>query len=155
MNSTFETSGEARADGPGFATLTVPNRLDSIRPAASFLVRRAQAMSAEASSHALFEAAIVEALTNALKHGNTLLRADAQIVCEIEIVDRTLTIRIFDQGLGFILPEHSPYGPMWRADDAAAIPDRGFGLAIIRSVFPSVRTINRVGLFGIEMMRTF
>ena len=155
MNYTSESSDRSRAEGPDFASLTVPSRVDSIRPAAAFVVRRARAMNAEASSHALFEAAVVEALTNALKHGNTVHREDARIVCEVEIVDRTLTIRILDQGRGFSLPEPSPYGAIWRAEDASAIPDRGYGLSIIRSVFPSMRTISRSGWFGVELMRTF
>jgi anti-sigma regulatory factor (Ser/Thr protein kinase) len=155
MNSIFEAAGASRADGPGFASVSVPSRVESIRPAAEFIVSRARAMSAEAAAHALFEAAVVEALTNAFKHGNTLNRPGAMIVCEVEVVDRCLTVRIFDEGRGFVLPEHSPYGPIWRNDDAAAIPDRGFGLSIIRSVFPVIRGVTRPGQFGIEMTRTF
>ena len=155
MTSIFETPVASRADGPGFAAISVPSRIESIRPAAEFIVHRARAMSTEAAGHALFETAVVEALTNALKHGNTLNRPGAMIVCEVEIVDRCLTVRIFDEGRGFVMPEPSPYGPIWRAEDAAAIPDRGFGLSIIRSVFPVIRGVTRPGQFGIEMTRTF
>ena len=38
-------------------------------------------------------------------HGNTIARPDASIVCEVEVVDRILTVRIFDEGVGFKLPE--------------------------------------------------
>jgi len=155
MSSIPETAGTSHTEGPGFATLTVPSRIEAIRPTAAFIVSRARAMSAEATAHLLFEAAIVEALTNALKHGNTMARPDASIVCEIEVVDRVMTVRIFDEGAGFKLPEAMPYGRIWQAQDAAAIPNRGFGLSIIRNVFPSVRTITRPGQFGIEMTRTF
>jgi anti-sigma regulatory factor (Ser/Thr protein kinase) len=155
MNSIFETAGASHAEGPGFVSLRVPNLVDSVRPAAEFIVSRARAMSSEGASHVLFEAAIVEALTNALKHGNTIARPDASIACEVEVVDRILTVRIFDEGHGFKLPEPMPYGRIWQSQDASAIPASGFGLSIIRAAFPSVRTISRPGQFGIEMTRTF
>jgi anti-sigma regulatory factor (Ser/Thr protein kinase) len=155
MNSIFETAGASHSEGPGFATLTVPNRVESIRPAAEFIVSRARAMSAEGSSHVLFEAAVVEALTNALKHGNTAARPDASILCEVEVVDRVLTVRVFDEGKGFKVPEPMPYGRIWQGQDAAAIPASGFGLSIIRAAFPSLRATTRAGHFGIEMTRTF
>jgi len=155
MNSIIKAAGASHSEGPGFATLTVRNRVDSVRPAAEFILSRARAMSSEGASHVLFEAAIVEALTNALKHGNTIARPDASIVCEVEVVDRILTVRIFDEGVGFKLPEPMPYGRIWQSQDASAIPASGFGLSIIRAAFPSVRTMTRPGHFGIEMSRTF
>lgn len=148
-------TGASRADGPGFASLTVPNQVDSIRQAAGFVVRTSRAMLPDAVFPPVFEAAIVEALTNAFRHGNTAARRDAGITCEVEIDDRRLTVRVFDQGSGFTLPPPIEHAPPFSADDAAVIPERGFGLTIIRSVFPVLRAVSRPGQFGIEMSRTF
>ena len=136
-------------------TLTVPNVVESIRPAAAFVVNTVRATIPAAVLPPVFEAAVVEALTNAFKHGNTVERRDAVITCEVELVDRCLTVRIFDQGAGFELPAPPAVASPFSVDDAAAIPERGFGLTIIRSVFPVLRTVSRPGRFGIEMSRTF
>lgn len=148
-------AGASRADGRGFATRTFPNVVESIRPAAAFVVETARSMIGDAALPPLFETAVVEALTNALKHGNSVERTDAGITCEVECAERSLTVRIFDQGDGFALPRPWRDAHPFRADDVAAIPETGFGLAIIRGVFPVLRTIERPGQFGVEMSRTF
>jgi anti-sigma regulatory factor (Ser/Thr protein kinase) len=134
-----------------FETLTLSSEVQSIRHAAEFILRTARTMAPSAASHALFETAVVEALTNAFKHGNKAGRADASIVCEVELADQRLTVRVLDDGPGFTLPEPVEPLPAYEADNVAAIPEQGFGLSIIRSVFPDVRTVRRDGRFGLEM----
>jgi anti-sigma regulatory factor (Ser/Thr protein kinase) len=137
-----------------FETLTLSSEVQSIRHAAEFIVRSSRTMAPAAASHPLFETAVVEALTNAFKHGNKVGRADASIVCEVELVGQRLTVRVLDDGPGFTLPDAVEPGPAYDADNVADIPEQGFGLSIIRSVFPIVRTIRREGRFGLEMARS-
>jgi anti-sigma regulatory factor (Ser/Thr protein kinase) len=153
MRSTSETTSHSHSEASCYASLTVPSRVDSIRPAAEFIVQAARNMHVPPASNSLFESAIVEALNNALKHGNKAQRPDAVIVCELELIDRRLTVRILDQGSGFVLPRAPK--PDWSADHTAAIPESGFGISIIQGVFPMVRTIERPGRFGLEMALTF
>ena len=136
-----------------FASVTVPSRVESIRLAAEFLVHAARTMDVPQAGDSLFEVAIVEALNNAIKHGNAEQRADAAIVCELELTDRTLVIRIIDQGTGYQLPR-APQ-PAWSPDDIASVPESGYGIGIIRGVFPQVRTVGSAGEFGLEMTLTF
>ncbi len=137
-----------------FETLIFSSDVQSIRHAAEFVIRSARTMAPAAATHPLFETAVVEAVTNAFKHGNAREGADASIVCEVELVDQRLTVRVLDQGRGFTLLDAVEPGPAYEADNAAAIPEEGFGLPIIRSVFPTVRTITRDGWFGLEMARS-
>jgi anti-sigma regulatory factor (Ser/Thr protein kinase) len=140
------------ADG-GFVTVTVPSQAESIRPAASFLVQAAKNMRVPPASDSGFELAIVEALNNAVKHGNTG-QPGAVIVCELERADHSVTIRILDQGPGFELHVLPPR-PESRRADVSSIPESGYGLSIIQSVFPTMRTFSRTGKFGLEMSLTF
>lgn len=146
-------TGPSAPDESSYASVTVPSRVESVSMAAAFIVQAARNMHVPPASDSLFEVAIVEALNNALKHGNPAQRPEALIVCELELVDHRLTVRIFDRGPGFALPR-APR-PEWSADDMTTIPERGFGLPIIQGVFPMVRTIGRPGEFGLEMALTF
>jgi anti-sigma regulatory factor (Ser/Thr protein kinase) len=153
MHCTVDALGQSHSEGNRYASVTVPSRLESIRPAAEFIVQAARNMHVPPASDSLFEVAIVEALNNALRHGNTAQRPDALIVCELELVDHRLTVRILDQGPGFVLPR-TPR-PECNADGMTTIPESGFGISIIQRVFPMVRTIARPGEFGLEMALTF
>jgi len=136
-----------------YASVTVPARVESIRLAAEFIVQAARNMHVPPASESLFELAIVEALNNAVKHGSTAQRPDELIVCEVERVEHRLTVRILDEGPGFVLPRVPQ--PEWSIDDLSTIPESGLGISIIQSVFPTVRTITRPGEFGLEMALTF
>jgi anti-sigma regulatory factor (Ser/Thr protein kinase) len=135
-----------------FAAITVPNRVESIRPTAQFIIETARRMEVPAASESLFEVAIAEALNNAVRHGNSAQSPDAEISCTLRRVGRQLTVSIRDQGPGFDLADAAPD---WSAADVASIPEGGFGLPIIQRVFPVVRTIRRPGEFGLEMALTF
>jgi anti-sigma regulatory factor (Ser/Thr protein kinase) len=138
------------ADG-GFVSVTVPSRVESIRPAAAFLVEAAKTLRVPTASDPVFELAIVEALNNAVKHGQA--GPGGMIVCELERADHSLTVRILDQGPGFDL--QLPSRPDASPADVNAIPESGYGLTIIHSVFPTMRTVSRPGSFGLEMSLTF
>lgn len=140
-------------EGDCCVSATVPSRVESIRLAAAFIVKAARNMQVPAASGSPFECAIVEALNNAIEHGNTAQHPKASIRCEVERVDRRLTVRILDQGPGFVL-SRTPR-PAGVADDLTTLPEGGFGLHIIQGVFPMVRTITRPGQFGLEMALTF
>jgi anti-sigma regulatory factor (Ser/Thr protein kinase) len=135
------------------ALLTVPSHAESVRPAAEFIIQTARSWNVARASEPLFDVAIVEALTNAVKHGNGV-RHDASIACEVDLIGRRFIVRILDQGSGFVLKPPGP-SPEWTAGDIDAIPESGYGLRIIQSVFPMVRTITRPGQFGLEMELTF
>jgi anti-sigma regulatory factor (Ser/Thr protein kinase) len=138
---------------PYRSSLTVPSRVESIRLAAQFIVETARSLHIPPASEPLFEVAIVEALTNALKHGNQA-RPDASILCELEVIDRRFIVRIFDEGSG-LLPAPSAPLPEWAAGEVDSIPASGYGLHIIRAVFPVVRTLTNHDGFGLEMALTF
>lgn len=135
-----------------FATITVPNRVESIRPTVQFIIETARRMEVPAASESLFEVAIAEALNNAVRHGNSTQSADTEILCTLRRVGRQLIVSICDQGPGFDLAEATPD---WSPADLVNIPEGGFGLPIIQQVFPVVRTIKRPGEFGLEMALTF
>ncbi len=136
-----------------YATISVPNRVESIRTTAQFIVAAAQRMDVPAASESLFEVAIAEALNNAVRHGNASRMPDAEILCTLRRVGRQLTLSICDQGPGFELPDPAPE---WSPENVSSIPEGGFGLPIIQQVFPVVRTIKRrPGEFGLEMALTF
>jgi anti-sigma regulatory factor (Ser/Thr protein kinase) len=130
------------------ATLTVPNRVESVRPATAFLVQAARAMKVPAATQPVFEAAVSEAIANAVRHGRGN-RVGGTITCEITRVGGRLTLRIIDGGPGFTVPP-------FRLPDVSrrrleAVPERGYGLPIIQSVFPIVRMIQVGGKFGVEL----
>lgn len=131
------------------ATLTVPNRVEFVRPATSFLVQAARAFDVAAADRPVFEVAISEAVTNAVRHGGNST-TDSTITCELELNDHRLTLRIIDGGEGFTLP--SVTLPEVSSDRIDAVPASGYGLPIIRSVFPSVRVIEVGGRFGVELV---
>lgn len=135
-----------------FATMTVPNRVESIRPTVQFIIETAQRMEVPAASESLFEVAIAEALNNAVRHGNATQLANSDILCTLRLVGRQLIVSICDQGPGFELVGARRD---WSPTDVVSIPEGGFGLPIIQQVFPVVRTIKRPGEFGLEMALTF
>jgi anti-sigma regulatory factor (Ser/Thr protein kinase) len=129
------------------ASLTVPNRVESVRPATAFLVQTARDLKIPAAAEPVFEVAVSEALTNAVRHGGS--KPDATITCDIELKGRRLTLRIIDGGSGFEmptrrLPDISPHS-------LESVPEAGYGLPIIQYVFPIVRVINVGGRFGVEL----
>jgi serine/threonine-protein kinase RsbW len=128
-------------------SLTVPSRVEFVRPATAFLVNAARALNVSAASAPVFEVAISEAITNAVKHGSDA--AQSTVTCELELQNDALTIRIIDEGSGFVaakapLPEVSPE----RID---TLPASGYGLPIIHTVFPIVRVLTSDGRFTLQL----
>lgn len=137
--------------GSCFASVTVPSHVSSVRVAAAFIVGAVRNMHVRQASEPLFEVAIVEALNNAVIHGNAAQRPEALMVCELELVDDRLIVRLYDQGRGFVFPDRT-HDQEWCPDDRASVPEGGFGLPIIANVFSTVRTFGRPGEFGVEMI---
>jgi anti-sigma regulatory factor (Ser/Thr protein kinase) len=133
---------------PYSASLTLPNRPDSVRQAVAFLMQSARALKIPDVSKPLFEVALTEAVTNAVKHG-TGGRDDGTIVCEIERSPRQVVFRISDSGQGFVVPD--PSLPPIDPDELHTLPESGYGLPIIQTVFPSVRGIQVNGRFALEL----
>jgi serine/threonine-protein kinase RsbW len=129
-------------------SLTVPSRVEFVRLATAFLVQSARAFQVATAAEPVFEVAISEAITNAVKHGSE--GVESTITCELELSDEgSLTVRILDDGGGFemrklALPDVSPE----RID---SIPASGYGLPIIRTVFPVVRVVNIDGRSALEL----
>jgi anti-sigma regulatory factor (Ser/Thr protein kinase) len=131
------------------ASITVPSRVEYLRPASRFLVQASVALSIPRASDPLFETAIAEALTNALNHGNAKDPA-AMILCELVLTADRFTVKIFDEGAGFSLPLRREL-PDWSPAEVDVLPTSGFGLPIIQAVFPMVNTVRRSGRFGLEL----
>jgi anti-sigma regulatory factor (Ser/Thr protein kinase) len=137
------------ADESFFARIVVPARVESIRACAAFLVQASRSLRVPAAAEATFEMAIVEAVTNAVKHGQADQTAASSVVCELESDGHSLLVRILDAGPGFDLPPVSLPGVS--SENVQALPEAGYGLPVIQAVFPGVRTVMRDGRFGLEL----
>jgi anti-sigma regulatory factor (Ser/Thr protein kinase) len=139
------------------ARVTVPGRIESIRPTACFVVEAARNLGVSAAASSLFEVAVVEALTNALEHN--IRDAEASLICELELAGRTLTIRVLDAGARAPVALTVPAGPApWpepTPESWESIPESGYGLYLMRAVFPQIRPLSRDGHHGIEMELSF
>lgn len=135
------------------ASLTVPGRIQSIRPAAAFLVETARSLKVPAASNDLFEVAIVEAITNALEHN--IREGETSICCEIELADRRLIIRVLDDAAPASLTLNIPSGGVpWNErppDSIEDVPESGYGLYLMHEIFPDIRTVTRNGRRGVEL----
>jgi serine/threonine-protein kinase RsbW len=129
-------------------TLTVPNRIEFVRPATAFLVQAARAFGVARAREPVFEVAVSEAITNAVKHGSRH-NASATITCEAELDEGALRMRIIDNGSGFVVPEAAL--PDVSPDRIDALPASGYGLPIIHTVFPIVRVVRVDGRFALEL----
>jgi anti-sigma regulatory factor (Ser/Thr protein kinase) len=131
------------------ATLTVPSRVEFVRPATAFLVHAARALDVPAAGEPVFEVAISEAVTNAVKHGGSSA-SPSTITCELELDDTALTVRIVDDGSGFAMSEPAAIPDVSR-DRIESLPASGYGLPIIHTVFSTVRVVNHGGRFALEL----
>lgn len=131
------------------ATLTVPALPAYVRVASAFVVQAARDFGANPAQTPLFEVAIVEALANAVKHGSRG-RDDATVTCEVEGGDGRIRIRIFDQGEGFsFAPRPIPIEP---GDiDIPSLPESGYGIPIIQTVFHDIQTCHEDERFCLEL----
>lgn len=139
--------------GRYFAQVTVPGRIESVRPTAAFVLEAARSLGLPVVENTLFEVAVVEALTNALQHN--LRDADASLVCEFELTDGVLVIRVLDEGaaapLALTIPAGAAPWPELTNESWQSIPESGYGLYLMRAVFPEIRLVSRDGKHGIEM----
>ena len=132
------------------ASVTVPATPDSVRPASQFIVQTARDLGVPAAASPLFEVAVVEALANAVKHG-ARAKTDATVTCEVERTDTGLSIRIYDDGEGFT-PTARPVPALDEDDvDVTAVPESGYGVPIMQSVFHDIHAERRNGRFCLEL----
>ena len=129
------------------ATLSVPSRVEFVRPATAFLVTAARALHVSTAHEPVFEVAISEAITNAVKHGSESVHAN--ITCELELTDGALIVRIIDGGGGFEVQKRGM--PDVSRERIDSLPASGDGLPIIHTVFPVVRVVNLSGRFALEL----
>jgi anti-sigma regulatory factor (Ser/Thr protein kinase) len=130
------------------ASVTVPATAEFVRAAAQFVVQTSRHLGVAATASPLFEVAVVEALANAVKHGSRG-RDNAMITCEVEPIANGLSIRIYDEGEGYVPAARQ--APDVNLADVAALPESGFGVPIMRSVFQDVRGHRRDGRFCLEL----
>lgn len=128
--------------------LTVPNRTEFVRPATAFLVQAARAFSVPRAAEPVFEVAISEAITNAVKHGSRA-GASSTITCEVELEQGAFKMRIIDDGSGFTVRESAL--PDVSREHIEDVPASGYGLPIIHTVFPTVRVITVGDRFALEL----
>jgi anti-sigma regulatory factor (Ser/Thr protein kinase) len=131
------------------ARLTVPSRVEFVRAATAFIVQSARALSVTAAAEPVFEVAISEAITNAVKHGGATDRTRATITCELDADESAFTLRIIDDGSGFDVGNKTL--PDVSRERIESLPASGYGLPIIHTVFPSVRVVNVDGRFALEL----
>ena len=133
---------------PYTASVTLPNRPESVRAAVAFMMQTARALELPAVTMPLFEVALTEAVTNAVKHGSGGSEDDV-IVCEVERSPRQVVFRVIDTGEGFRVPDSTmpPIDP----EELQTLPESGYGLPIIQTVFPSVRARRLNGRFTLEL----
>jgi anti-sigma regulatory factor (Ser/Thr protein kinase) len=112
------------------------------------MMQTARALQIPAVSAPLFEVALTEAVTNAVKHGHGG-KDDAVIVCEVERLPQQVVFRISDSGHGFVVPDAAASSA--GAESVLALPESGYGLRIIQTVFPAVRVNRGNGLFTLEL----
>jgi anti-sigma regulatory factor (Ser/Thr protein kinase) len=133
------------------ATLTMPGRIESVRPVATFFVDLARRLCVPQAAQSLFENAIVEALNNAVEHSDP-----GRLTCELESRGSELCIRVLSEGAR--APVALAAGAelaVLTADAWQQVPDSGYGLSLMRAVFPDIRPIARDGVHGIEMTLTY
>ena len=139
------------------ASVRVPGRIEWVRPTACFVVEAVRNLRLPVADNRLFEVAIVEALTNAIEHN--VREADAPLVCEFEVDGQRLIVRVLDEGarapVAFALPAGPAPWPEPTLDSWESIPESGYGLYLMRAVFPTIRPVSRDGRHGIEMELSF
>jgi anti-sigma regulatory factor (Ser/Thr protein kinase) len=139
------------------ASVRVPGRLEWVRPTACFIVEAARNLHLPVVENRLFEVAVVEALTNALEHN--VRDAEAALVCEFELHAHTLIVRVLDEGVrtpvAFAIPAGAAPWPEPTLESWESIPESGYGLYLMRAVFPTIRQVTRDGRHGIEMELSF
>ena len=128
--------------------LTVPNRIEFVRPTTAFLVQAARAFGVPRAHEPVFEVAVSEAITNAVKHG-ARERSSSTITCEVELEQGSLIMRIIDDGSGFVV--RKPALPDISPERIDTLPASGYGLPLIHTVFPIVRVITVDGRFALEL----
>ena len=132
------------------ASVTVPNRVESVRPAVAFILQISRVLKVVAAvSNPLFEVAVAEAIANAVKHGRDS-HADDSICCEVELSSTHFLLRIVYGGKEFVLPAASTL-PDVDPSDTELLPESGYGVPIMLSVFSAVRPIRVRGRFGLEL----
>lgn len=132
------------------ASVSVPATPEFVRAASQFIVQTARHLGVASASSPLFEVAIVEALANAVKHGSRG-KEDATVTCEVERTGSGLSIRIYDDGDGFT-PAPRPVPALDAAGiDLSAVPESGYGVPIMQSVFEEIQAQRRNGRFCLEL----
>lgn len=130
------------------ATLTVPSRIEFVRPATAFLVQAARALRVPAAQTPVFEVAISEAVTNAVTH-RPPHAPDTSLTCELSIENDELTVRVIGGEDAFQLP--APTLPEISPDQIDRIPASGYGVPIMRAVFSTIKVITVGRRYGVEL----
>lgn len=121
-----------------------------MRAASQFVVQTARHLGVQAAASPLFEVAVAEAVANAVKHGSRRSE-DGVITCEVERTGAGLTIRIYDDGEGFA-PAARATPPVDPATaDITELPESGYGVPIMHSVFQQVDGRREGNRFCLEL----
>lgn len=130
--------------------LSFPARLDYLRLAAAVtreVCRRLKKNGLDEPFTSDVELCVNEACTNAIKHGYRD-RAGEMISLEFNLHPEKIVIKVRDKGKGFSLDEIPP-------PDLEKLPDRGYGLFIIRAKMDHVKYVQEKGQNFLEMIRLF
>lgn len=137
------------------AHVTVPGRVESVRPVAAFLVALARGFDVPRAGETLFENAIVEGLNNAIVHAPR--EPEGTLHCEFEFEPgRCLKIRLMNEAVRApvaltFASELNPSG----VDAWQQVPQSGYGLYLMRAVFTDIRPVTVDGQHGVEMTLMF
>ena len=111
------------------------------------VARRIQKQGADKSFSSDVELCVSEACTNAIKHG-MIEESGAKISLKFSIHPNRLVIRVLDRGKGFSLDGIE-------APELEKLPERGYGLFIIRSKMDHIKYDQRQDENILEMTRYF
>jgi hypothetical protein len=139
------------------AAVTIPGRTESIRMAALFLVQTARSLGVPISNLQMFETAIVEVLNQAQTRGSQ--GRNGSITGELELAGRCLKIRVLGEGAAGTMPSarSTAVGPSvpLAPDESKTLQASDASLHIVRTIFSTLRAINRGDRQGIEMELNF
>lgn len=137
-----------------YVHVTVPGRVESVRPVAGFLVALARRHQVPRADEPLFENAIVEVLNNAIVHAPS--DPEGTLHCDFEIHGGRLCLRILNEAarapvaLTCATDLHDIEAEAWQQ-----LPQSGYGLYLMRAVFPDIRPVTVDGRHGVEMTMSF
>lgn len=143
---TFHQSTQAPA-WQTLAEFSLPSQPGSDEAAIDQVAAAVQALQLSPLSLARLKTAVAEATLNAIEHGNRS-RPDLPVSIRVLVSDKTLLVRVTDQGRG---PIPKPEAPDLAAKVAGRQPLRGWGFFLIEKMMDDLRVTGDEAHHTIEL----